>query len=61
MTEKLDYYDQKKPSSSKQKERVCMMCRKKFMSESAGHRFCDKCKTTSEYKSGYSACRVLKR
>jgi hypothetical protein len=58
VTEIPDYYDQKKPSSSNKKMRVCMMCRKKFMSESTGHRFCDKCKTTSEYKGGHSTYKV---
>ena len=58
MTEKPDYYNQKKPSSSKQKERVCMMCRKKFPSESAGHRFCEECKKTSDYKRGYSTYKI---
>ena len=58
MTEKPDYYDQKKPSSSDKKMRVCMMCRKKFPSEWAGNRFCKECKTTSEFKNGHSTFKV---
>ena len=61
MTEKPDYYNQKKPPSSEQKERVCIMCRKNFMSDSARNRFCIECKTTSDYKNGYDAYPVLKR
>ena len=56
-----DYLNLKKPTSSnpqKRKNRICMMCRKEFMSEGIGHRICDKCKTTSDYKQGVDTYKI---
>ena len=61
MPEKLEYYNQKKPTSSRKKKRTCIMCRKEFMSDWAGHRFCKECKGTGTYKVGHDSYRVLKR
>lgn len=41
-----------RPAVETRKERLCLMCRCRFMSESAGERVCPRCKGLSVWREG---------
>ncbi len=50
--------DNKKPQSDRQneqKDRPCLMCNKRFVSEHYGQRVCPTCKGTAAWRSGGEA------
>jgi len=40
---------------SREAWRICLICGKRFWSESPGHRTCKKCKRTAAYKDSFNA------